>query len=94
MLNFASFSEYFASTLGIFFLATLTTCATPNRDILKHLSRLIWVSSRSRGPRKDSAQGKTPLTADLQVGWCGMWMTGVVGVVTFLTGETYLSEDW
>lgn len=46
--KFANFSFYFAATATVLQFATFIACVFPQREVLKNLSRVNWVSGVSR----------------------------------------------
>lgn len=46
--NYANFCFYFTATGAALWFATFVACVFPQREVLKHLNRVNWVSTRSR----------------------------------------------
>lgn len=42
--SYTLFSSYFTASLAVMFFLVVASCVYPNRDVLRHFSRFIWVS--------------------------------------------------
>lgn len=98
MASYSAVTSYINISQSLVYIALIGFSIAPQPDFLKNLSRTTWVRALSSwcGARKGG--NETVLTClvgfSWQLSWAISWVLGVLGILAYVAGNSYLKENW